>query len=175
MLTTLTRIEAPAYFQKYIALVEEEDICQALEESIDKLNLLLHCITAEDADYAYADDKWTLAQVLQHLIDCERIFSYRAMLIARNDGHNIIPFDENAYAAQAPAAHRSLYDLAQEMMLLRRSTLALFQSFTEEEMNRTGVLNGEKVSTNAFGFITLGHFQHHKNVLHERYGVCLQC
>ena len=163
------KTEAPQYFQNYISRVKGDNIARILEESLDNITLILHGITYENGDYAYADGKWTIAQVMQHLIDCERVFCYRALAISRNEQQNLLSFDENVYANAAPASHRSLYDLAQELLVVRRSTAVFFESLTAEQFYKTGLLNGESISVEAIGYIIEGHFQHHLEVLKERY------
>lgn len=123
------------------------------------------------ADYAYAPGKWTVKKLLNHIVDTERIFIYRALCIARGDQTPLPGYDENDYAEAAQVGHRSLVDLAHEFQSVRSATLSLFNSFGEHELLRTGIANGNAMSVNAIGFIIIGHALHHEVVARERYGL----
>jgi hypothetical protein len=117
----------------------------------------------------YAPGKWTAKDIIQHLIDAERVFSYRAMRFARNDKTQLPGFEENDYAVTANASKRNMDDLLDEYYLVRNSTIKLFKSFTDEMLMREGVIPSGNVSVLAIGFIMPGHTIHHLNVLKERY------
>ena len=126
-------------------------------------------IPQEKADHAYAAGKWTVRQMLQHMLDTERIFVYRLIWIARGDTRSLPGFDENAFAAAAPAAHRKLSDLISEFISLRKSTDLLIGSLTATELAKRGEASGNPVTVNALCFIIYGHNLHHLQVLQERY------
>jgi hypothetical protein len=126
-------------------------------------------IPAEKVNYAYAEGKWTIKQMLQHVIDTERIFAYRALAIARKEPASLLGFDENEYAKNGTAAHRNWKDMLIEWRVVRQSTNLLFASFTEEQLKLTGTANGNPISVNAIGFILFGHALHHLHILKERY------
>ena len=126
-------------------------------------------IPEEKAGYAYAPGKWTIRQVLQHLLDAERIFAYRALRFARQDKTALPGFDENAYAQIAHAEHRSLASLADEFRSVRQSTVQLFQTFGETELEQSGVASGEEIYVGGIGFIIYGHVAHHEEIMRERY------
>jgi uncharacterized damage-inducible protein DinB len=159
----------PAYFQKYIGLVETDSVAEA----IDKYGLLLisffEGVPEDKAEYRYAEGKWSVKEVLQHLMDTERIFGYRALSIARGDKTPLPGFDENNYARVSKADGRSLAGLIEELKAVRRSTDLLLKSFTEEQLQQTGITNGHPNTVNAIGFIVFGHLLHHKKILEERY------
>jgi uncharacterized damage-inducible protein DinB len=159
----------PPYFSNYINLVEGDDVKKAFEDQQLQLAALLNSVPDTKADYAYADGKWTVKQVLLHIIDAERIFAYRALWIARKAEAPLAGFDENAFAAIADVRNRKIEDLKNELVAVRSATQFLFNSFTEEELSRKGVSNNKEISVNALGFITLGHLIHHFNILKERY------
>ena len=159
----------PGYMQKYINLVVEDDLITGFNNQQQLIQQMLASISEEKSAYAYAPGKWTLKAVLQHLIDSERIFSYRALCFARKETISLPGFDENDYADSNAANVRSWASLCEEFLAVRTATVLLFKSFTPEEMIRTGVANNNPNSVVATGFITLGHFNHHKNIIAERY------
>jgi DinB superfamily len=117
----------------------------------------------------YAPSKWTAKDIIQHLIDAERVFSYRAMRFARNDKTHLPGFEENDYAATANASKRTMDELLDEYYLVRDSTIKLFRSFSDEMLMREGVIPSGNVSVLAIGFVMPGHTIHHLNVIKERY------
>lgn len=159
----------PHSYKNYVKQIEETDLIQALRISGHRMLELVHFIKDEKADYRYADGKWTVREVLCHVIDAERIFAYRAMRFARNDKTSLAPFEENDYAVQANASGRSLRKIADEMAHLRVSTIDMFDGFTPEMLTRKGTANNNELSVVALGFIIAGHETHHRKILMERY------
>ena len=157
------------YFEKYTALVPEGSVGNALKAQDAKLNEFISRVSEENAAYAYQKGKWTLKEMLQHLIDTERIFTYRALAIARKDEANLPGFDENNYADNSAANLRTWTSLTEEMMLLRKCTKLLFDSFTEEMLDSSGTFNNISGDVNTLGFIIVGHVYHHMNVAEEKY------
>jgi hypothetical protein len=144
-------------------------LLQALRISGHRMQELVHSIAVDKADFAYADGKWTIREMLCHVMDAERIFCYRALRFARNDKTPLSSFEENDYAPQANASGRSLQKIASEMVHLRASTIDLFESFTPEMLVRKGTASGKEISVVAIGFIVAGHETHHRKILLERY------
>lgn len=159
----------PHFYKSYIKQIEETDLIQALRISGHRCLELVHTISEDKADYRYADGKWTIRELLCHMIDAERIFTYRALRFARNDKTPLAGFEENLYAPEANASGRSLAKIAAEMAHLRSATIDLFEGFTPEMLNRKGLANNNELSVVALGFIIAGHETHHCNVLKERY------
>jgi uncharacterized damage-inducible protein DinB len=157
------------YAISYINLVPGEDLLQAFELITEMSFRYLDKIPEDKGSHSYATGKWTIKQLLQHIIDAERVFSYRALWFARNDKSPLPGFDENTWADTATAEHRSLQALVNEFKAVRAASLALYQSFTEEELNRAGITNDHRVTVRAYGYILLGHNLHHLNILKERY------
>ena len=120
-------------------------------------------------DYRYAEGKWTIKDIIQHLIDSERVFAYRAMRFARNDNTILPGFDENSYADATNAGNRSIQELLTEMALVRQCTITLFKSFTKDDLLKMGTASDNKVSVRALGFIIIGHQNHHIEIFTERY------
>lgn len=159
----------PAYFEKYVNQVPENDLRIAFSNQQNIINAFLNTITEEKSTYAYATGKWTIKEVLQHIIDAERVFGYRALCFARGEKKSLPSFDENEYANNANANYRTWQSLTDEFIAVRKSTELLFNSFNEEALNLTGISNNNPATVTSLGFITLGHFYHHKKVVEERY------
>jgi hypothetical protein len=159
----------PEYFGRYINQVSEEDLSEAFKNQFPKLEVFLTEIDEEKANYSYAPGKWTLKQLLQHLIDCERIFNYRALCFARKETTSLPSFEEDLYADNSNAGARSWKSLSSELLNVRRSTEDLFNSFSEEMMQQQGIANNKSISVLSIGFIIIGHITHHINVVEEKY------
>ena len=160
--------EYPVFFAGYIDAVSD-DVIVELERQTDAFPEFLRGLTEEKADFAYAEGKWTIKELIGHLIDTERIMAYRVMRIARNDATPLAGFDENDYVANAHFADRNLESLAEEFALLRRTNMYLIKSFNDEEINRTGTSNGNLISVRALIYIMAGHLNHHRRIIEERY------
>jgi len=163
--------EIPIYYRTYTSKVDEGNLIELLDKSLHEATNFLKNIPVEKSYYAYAPEKWNVADLIQHLIDAERIFAYRALRIARFDKTPLPSFEENDYAKMAQTNRRTLPDLINEYTTVRQSTLQLFTSFSDEMLQNTGTASGQNISVRAIGFIILGHEIHHFNVLTERYFV----
>lgn len=161
--------QVPTSFKNYIKQVDETDVLQALRLSGFRSQVLIHSIPEAKADFRYADGKWSVREVLCHILDAERIFAYRALRFARNDKTNLHSFDENTYAPEANAGARSLQKIATEFTHLRASTVDMFEGFSEEMLHRRGSANNNEISVLALGFVIAGHETHHRRILSERY------
>ncbi|MEJ7830944.1 MAG: DinB family protein [Segetibacter sp.] len=159
----------PAYMEKYVMLVEADSVRETINKYAQSLMVFFENIPEEKAGYRYAEGKWSVKEMLQHIIDTERIFGYRALSIARKDTTPLPGFDENTYANASKADERSLAGLIEELKAVRTSTDLLLKSFTEDDLQQTGITNGHPNTVNAIGFIIFGHILHHKKILEERY------
>jgi len=159
---------APDY-QSYVNQVNENDVIAVLRGELDDLDVLLDRVPAEKETYAYEPGKWTIRQVIGHLIDGERVFGYRALCIARGEKQNLPGFEQDDYLQTAPYNNIDLEDLLSEMRLVRLSNIAMFRTLDEEAWSRVGMANNNEVSVRAIAFIMAGHVRHHMNVLRERY------
>jgi len=159
----------PHFYKNYVKHVEESNILQALRVSGHRAQELIHAIKPDKADFRYAEGKWTLREVLCHMIDAERIFAYRALRFAGNDKTNLSGFEENDYAPQANASNRSLNKIADEMAHLRTASIDMFEGFSPEMLTRKGTANNNEISVAALGFIIAGHEMHHVSILKDRY------
>lgn len=159
----------PEYYKKYVDKVSGEDLMQMLltehYETID----LITSIDLETQHYQYEEGKWTIKEIIQHLMDCERVFAYRAMSIARNEQAALPGFDENEYAFQSNAIRRDINDIAREFSVLRASTIELFKSFNDLMIDRQGIANGKPITVRALMYIILGHEIHHRQIIETRY------
>lgn len=159
----------PAYFNTYIKLVADENIVAALENQFEQAIDFFNQITEEQSHYQYAEDKWTIRQVMQHISDAERIFCYRALAFARNDQSILPSFDENSYAAHSNGYHQKWGALVSEFGAVRNATIALFRSFNEAQFHASGKVNDYQISVLALAYTTVGHTAHHINIIRERY------
>lgn len=166
--------EYPEYFKSYIDLVKDEDVFRALESQILAMQAFLSEIPEDKENYTYAEGKWTLKEVIGHILDTERIFAYRALRFARNDKTELPGFDEQDYVLNSNARNSSLYELAHGFGLLRETNLFLFRSFTNEMLDRKGVANGKEVSVRALIYIVAGHAMHHINVIRRKYLLAIE-
>jgi len=161
--------EYPSYFEGYINQVEQTEIQEAVKQLSHPVTYFFLNLPDEKGDYAYAEGKWTLKDLVQHIIDTERIMQYRLLRIARNDNTPLPGFDENKYAQHAMANARSFVALKEEFKALRKSTDLLIASLTDEQLLNCGIASDKKVTANAIAFIIFGHLLHHKKIIEERY------
>jgi uncharacterized damage-inducible protein DinB len=161
--------EYPNYYAGYLETLENVQLIEDLEISVHQFIKFVQNIPMDKFDYRYAEGKWTIKEIIQHLIDCERIFSYRALRFSRNDKTPLPSFDEDSYSQNTNGNLRSIQDLLTEMAVVRQSTLSLFKSFSQEQLMRMGTASGKEVSVRAIGFIIIGHQKHHQNVFQKRY------
>lgn len=161
--------EYNSYYTPYIQLATNENICKGLTINLKKVVDFYKSIPEEKLDYCYAEDKWSVKDILLHIIDTERIFSYRALRISRNDKTPILGFEQDDYVLYANAKNRSIDSLLDEYVSVRQSTLSLFEPFTDAQLKFTGLASGSPISVRAIGYILTGHENHHNNVIVERY------
>lgn len=161
--------EYAPYYHTYVSKVVFDDLITALEQGGREFLEFVRNIPADKLDFRYAEGKWTVKEVIGHLIDAERVFAYRAMRFARNDKTALPGFEENNYVPESNANYRSIESLIEEVKFLRKATVAMFQSFNSEMMLRKGPANGKDISVRALGFIIAGHELHHMGVIMDRY------
>jgi uncharacterized damage-inducible protein DinB len=161
--------EYAGYFATYINPVKEQNLIEELEICLHDFIRFVQSIPMDKFDYSYAEGKWTIKDIIQHLIDAERIFAYRALRISRNDKTPLPGFEENDYVNNTEANSRNIQDLLSELSVVRQSTLALFKSLSQEQLLRIGTASNNKISVRAIGYIILGHQKHHQKVFKERY------
>jgi uncharacterized damage-inducible protein DinB len=163
--------EYPAFYKPYIDKIEAENIVSLINNYETAFRNYITNIKEEKALYAYDTNKWTINEVLQHLIDCERIFVYRALRFSRNDATPLPGFNENDYIKNANANLRSLQSLQTEWLALRESTCSFLLSLSAEVLQNKGIANNGSISVNAIAYIIFGHVAHHIEILKTRYNI----
>lgn len=159
----------PVYYQSYISKVPDVDPLELLS-FVQKESLKTLVMVSEDkGNYRYAEGKWSIKDILQHLIDTERIFCFRALSFARGEQNEIAGYDHNSYVDHGQADLRTVKSLLEEFKRLRQSTIDLFSSLSEEMLQAKGTANGVEFEVNQFIYIILGHEIHHIGVIEERY------
>ncbi|HVF88233.1 MAG TPA: DinB family protein [Pyrinomonadaceae bacterium] len=169
---TATRPEATEYapyYEKYVSLVPAGDIVHTLSHQHVATRALLASIPEDAAFARYEPGKWSIKEVVGHLIDSERVFAYRALRFARGDRTPLPGFEQDDYVRAADFDARPLGDLTAEFLHVRASTVSLYQSLEEEAWRRCGAANSNEVSVRALAYIIAGHEAHHVNILRERY------
>jgi hypothetical protein len=164
----IAETEYAPFYHTYVKTVGE-DVFASLKQQLLSIPEFIKGIPAQKEDYAYAPGKWTVKEVFGHLIDTERIMTYRALRIARADETPLAGFEENDYVTHAHYHERSMESITAEFEMLRKSNLFLFESFNDEELSRMGTASGKDVSVRALLFIIAGHINHHISILTERY------
>ena len=168
--TDLNSEEFNPYYSNYIKLVDgDKELLEALKDGKEKTQTYFESIPPEKWKYAYAEGKWTLLEVLQHIIDTERIFSYRALCIARNDKTEFPGFEQDEYVKPSNANNRTMEELLLEYNAVRTSSIFLFEGLDEKSLSRIGKASNSPISARAAGFIIAGHEIHHANIITERY------
>lgn len=160
--------EYPIFYKGYVDTVTD-DVLVELDHQINIFQALLKQIPTEKASFAYAEGKWTILELIGHILDTERIMAYRALRFARNDSSPLAGFEENDYVANAHFADRTLESMAEEFEHLRKANLFLIRSMDEVELARVGISNEKPISVKALIFIIAGHLNHHMRILTERY------
>lgn len=159
----------PEFYHGYISKTKGDDVMAALRNSTRELFSLLKSIPPEKHDHRYAEGKWTIKEVVQHMIDAERVFAYRALRFARKDDTPLPGFDENLFAQTAKADRRNWNDLIEEFVALRQASEAMFTSFDDEQLESSGIANEHSNYVLGIGYILAGHVNHHCQVIKERY------
>ena len=162
--------EYPPFYQPYIDVLEDEpNLMDSLEMSLELFEQVLYDIEDSKQTYRYADGKWTIKELVQHMIDAERVFVYRALRFSRQDEKPLSGFDENSYVTNYDSNNREFTTLLDEFCLLRRSNILMFKDFSVKELSCAGTVEGQSISVRAIAFICSGHVLHHLKIIQERY------
>ena len=161
--------EYAPFYHKYVQNCKSDDIVTNLKQNHSEALNLLNIITENKGEHAYDEGKWTIKELIQHIIDSERVFAYRAMCIARGETTSLPGFDENIYADNSHANSRTLASIIKEFDITRQATIQLFEGLDAGVLTNMGVANGNNVSVRGIGFIIAGHCAHHLLILQERY------
>jgi uncharacterized damage-inducible protein DinB len=162
-------VPTESYFVKYTSLVKETNIIEAFAAQKESIEKFYNSISEEKSNYAYAEGKWTLKEMLQHIIDTERVFAYRALAIARKETATLPSFDENEYAANTTANDRTWASLITEFNAVRLSTQLMFETFNKNMLTQVGNFSSLSGTPETLGFIMVGHVYHHIKIAEERY------
>jgi uncharacterized damage-inducible protein DinB len=157
------------FYNGYIDLIKEEDFREAIRKNTKQFLKRTTSIPRKKYDFAYAEGKWTTREMLQHIIDAERVFTYRALTFSRKDASPLPGFDENTWAVQAGASGRRWKDLLEEFRAVREATEYLYDSLSDEQLRFTSSADGRPMNGFTLGFIIPGHVAHHMRILEERY------
>jgi Mycothiol maleylpyruvate isomerase N-terminal domain. len=161
--------EYPPYFHSYVSLVPDGDILDELTRQGQASIELLSSVPEEKGGFRYAPGKWSIKEALGHVIDAERIFSYRALRISRNDPTPLASFEQDTYIEFGPFSQCSLRELIDEFQVVRQSTLYLFRALDPSAWMRQGTVNNYTITVRALAYVTAGHAMHHMTILRERY------
>ena len=163
--------EYDPYYETYVSKVEGSGVVEELEAQIEQVEDALANLDDEAALFRYEPGKWSIKEMVGHLIDTERVFAYRALCIARGESESLPGMDHEAYLGNAASEARPIRELVTELRHVRRSTVLLFQGLPTDTWRRVGVANGVEISVRALAFVIAGHLAHHLGVLRERYGL----
>lgn len=168
-IASLKKEDYNPYYGTYIAYVKEEELKTALGRDLEVFQNFISNLSEEKLVYRYKNNKWTIAELIVHIIDTERIFQYRALCIARNDKSSLPGFEQDDYVANSESNSRSKESLLQEFISVRKATISLFDSFSANQLQKRGEASNSPLSTAAAGFIITGHLRHHLRILREYY------
>ncbi len=165
-----SKSEYPTYAEMYMKLVNRDgSLIDQLKSSLDRTKALINNLSNEELDYKYKQNKWSIKEVLVHIIDDERIYGYRALSFARNDKTNLPGFEQDDYNTYSDTSERTIENIMDEYESLRLSTIALFKGFSDKALKRLGNANGNQTSVRALGYHILGHDLHHIKVIENLY------
>ena len=161
--------EYSPYYATYISKVPDGDVLETLTRQLDEMQKVLRSIPEDRGGFRYSPEKWSIREVIGHLIDSERIFAYRALRFARGDVNPLAGFDQDEYVRASGSDRRTIADLASELEYVRRGTIAMLGSFEEAAGERRGKANNNEISVRALAWVIAGHERHHLEILKERY------
>ncbi len=169
MKSDLQPYEFDQFYGTYLSALEEVDLLEALRDGMNGFIKFMWNIPEKDLNSAYGENKWTIAEVLGHIIDTERVFQYRALRFSRNDKTALPGFEQDDYVLSSNSKERGRDSLIDEYIAVRKATIALFANLNKEQLGRTGTASNIQWSVAGLGFIISGHQEHHKKILEERY------
>jgi hypothetical protein len=161
--------DCPAYYRPYLQTLAEGSLLELMKRQMGNFPEFINSIPEDLWNYRYAPEKWSVAEVLLHVLDTERVFQYRALRFGRKDFTPLPGFDQDAYVPMSQAGERNRESVVEEYKVVRESTLILFSNLPEERLFWKGSASGNPMSIGAIGFIICGHQKHHRNILRARY------
>jgi len=169
MESSTSKLSYPPHFIRYIQLVDNENLPNFLEKQERDVVSFFKSIPEDKRLYKYEEGKWSIQEVLQHIIDCERVFHFRALAFSRKDPNTFPSFDENNYSKYSNANNKNWNNLIEEFVAVRKSTEYLFNGFSEEQLDQIGKASNYEMNVRVLGYLIAGHLAHHINILKERY------
>lgn len=157
------------FYKTYTDVLGEVELMECMRSQLNNFPQFLESISEEKYQYAYAEGKWTMAEVIHHVIDTERVFQYRALRFSRGDETSLSGFDQDIFVAGSNANKRSKLSLIKEYQIIRQSTIILFEDFEDNMLQQKGIASNLEWSVGTLGFVICGHQKHHRNVIRERY------
>lgn len=167
--TQLNDNEYAPFYKNYIKSLGDVNLIEVLNNSLQDIVTTIKDLPEEKLVYRYAEGKWTIKELVQHIIDAERVLSYRALRFSRNDITDLHGFDEDWYVDNSNGNNRNFSELLNELTLIRKASISLFNSFSDDMLTMKGSANGSKMSVRALGFIIAGHQMHHLKIIKEKY------
>ncbi|MEI4770411.1 DinB family protein [Psychrobacillus sp. FJAT-51614] len=157
------------YYAPYVDLVPEGDFIEILSQQMEEIRNFFYEISDQQALFKYAPEKWSIKEVIGHMADTERVMAYRLLAFARGDSNSLPGFDETEYMQHAFFDKQSIDDLIESLLVVRRSTIQLVKSLSNEDLQRRGIANNHEITVRALIVIIAGHELHHRNIIKERY------
>jgi len=167
--TDIKADEYNPYYKRYIDMSSNSDLLTGLRNSLENSMEFYNSIASDKLEHRYEEGKWTVKEVIQHIMDTERIFAYRALRFARQDKTPLSGFEQDDYVPTSQANTRDFKSLLNEYKAIRQATIAMFENFSDDMLTSIGEASGSNMSVRALGFVTIGHEMHHCNVIRERY------
>lgn len=165
----LSRTDYNPFYHTYIEVLGEVDLLDMMQKQLGNFPEFIKSVPESLLHTAYAEGKWTIAEVLLHVIDAERVFQYRAFRIGRGDQTPLPGFDQDAYVPRSRAGSRDKNSLISEYESVRMASLSLFRNLDESQLKQYGTISNARISVAALGFIICGHQKHHRNIIRQRY------
>jgi DinB superfamily len=157
------------YFKNYISQVKEDNLLNALIDQHKNFTTFLKFIPTDKEDYRYEKNKWTIKETIQHIIDTERVFAYRALCFSRKDENSLPSYEQDEYVLNSNANDRLMNEIIQEFDIVRQSTICLFKSFNNEHLHNKGFASNKESNALILGFTIAGHCTHHETIIKEKY------
>ncbi|MEO1013209.1 MAG: DinB family protein [Bacteroidota bacterium] len=161
--------DSTVFYKSYVDLLDEADLMPLMTKQLENFPKFIRALPDEKLQYSYGEGKWTVAQVLQHIIDAERVFQYRALRFVRGDQTELPGFNQDSYVEQCNVQNNSKESIIAEYSAVRNSSIALFNGLNREQLQQTGTASGKPWSVGHLGFVICGHQKHHRNSIRERY------
>ncbi len=159
----------PEFYRGYIECTDGNSLMEQFNQSAHQISLIMDRLKKKTAAYSYLEGKWSLKEIFLHIIDCERIFSYRALCLSRGEKQKLPSFDQDKYVMRSEASLRDVKSLKREFLAVRKSTILMFSSFSGKQWQSKGIIGSHEFTVNILGYIIVGHLNHHVKIIESRY------